>query len=470
LQSQNRFLKPIFFAGWSCVAAVAVWQTQVGSSDSVLALTSGFLLLVTLALSRYVLGLGFTTGPMLYLTLLGLFHLGLVVPWALGIYDIARAPWFAPYGLAKSMGLIGYSILAYQLGLVVAVGLGGGRERPSVGDGSGLENRNLFLTGNLIFLVGAIMFVIAVIRLDPAGYYRLTYSETFRLRAESDPRLFGTGMTFVSIGLCLAVAGASKRQLRATFLGAGFWVIALFYLGFRGPALIAGLIVYAVALKKRVMFPRWLPWLAAALLLVAVPMERLVRDKPLNERSSTFSLHDINILDGPAEMGATIRPLVETEAVMGPTNYRHGQTYLIGLKAVLPNLALRWQATSQASLDDLPPNHWITAIADPWAYRNYGGIGFSAIAEPYMNFGLPGVVVYFFLIALLLIWLEQASIRSPYALACWALLLGPLLWTTRNDFANFFRPAIWGLLFLGVARIFGGNYSITARNAHRGSV
>lgn len=467
---QGNSLTPIFLTTWVCVALFTVWHSLVQPSDSSSAVAAGILLFASLVVSRYGLGLEFMSAPLLYLMLLGLFHLGLVVPWALGIYDIARVPWFAPYGLASAMALVIYSILTYQLGLFVAFALAGHRERPSIGDGSTLENRNIFLAGSLIFFIGTIMFVIAVIRLDPVGYYRLTYSETFRLRAESDPRFFGSGMTFVSIGLCLAVAGASKRQLRATFLGAGLWVIALFLMGFRGPALTAGLIVYAVALKKTVIFPRWLPWLAASLLLVAVPMERLVREEPLNERSSTLSLRDIDILDAPAEMGATVRPLVETEAVIGPGSYRHGRTYLMGLKAVLPNLALRWEDSSRTSIDDLPPNHWITAIVDPWAYKNYGGIGFSAIAEPYMNFGLLGVVLYFFLIALLLAWLEQVSIRSSYALACWALVLGPLLWTARNDFANFFRPAIWGLLFLGIVRILGGNYPLTARNAHRDSV
>jgi len=99
-------------------------------------------------------------------------------------------------------------------------------------------------------------------------------------------------------------------------------------------------------------------------------------------------------------------------------------------------------------------------MVDPWTYKNYGGMGFSAIAEPYMNFGLPGVVLYFIVLAFFLVWLEQLSIRSSYTLAAWALILGPLLWTTRNDFSNFFRPAVWGLLALAAIRAFSKTYSI----------
>ena len=460
---RTKSLRPVFLAGWSCIAFVAVWQIQTQAKDSVLALSAGLLLLASLTLSRYILGLAFTTGPMLYLVVFGLFHLGLVVPWALGVYDVGRVSWFVPYGLASAIGLIIYAILAYQLGLIVVLGGERDGEKRSNDDGEKLEDPEMYFAGTLLFVSAAVMFVAGLIRLDPTGYYRLTYSDMFRLRAESDPRLFGSGITIALIGLSLAVAGAAKERIRTIFVCACLWILMLFYMGFRGPALIAGLIVYTVALRKGISFPRWLPWLAATLVLVAIPIMRNAREDPLNERSFTMSLKEFNILDGPAEMGATIRPLVETEALIGAMNYRYGKTYLTGLKGVAPNLALRWEASATESIEDLPPSHWLIAVVDPWTYRNNGGMGFSAVAEPYMNFGIAGVLAYFFLIAFLLTRLERISVHSSYALASWALIIGPLLWTTRNDFANFFRPAIWGLLCLGLIRVLSAGYTLTSR-------
>ena len=98
MQSQNTFLKPVFVVAWSCVSILAIWQIKVGRSDSSAVLVAAGVLAASLVLSSFVLHLPFTTAPMLYLILLGLFHLGLVVPWILGIYDINRMPWFAPYG------------------------------------------------------------------------------------------------------------------------------------------------------------------------------------------------------------------------------------------------------------------------------------------------------------------------------------------------------------------------------------
>ena len=443
-----------------CIATIVIWITLTHSRESHNALTAGVLFFVSLILSRFALGLKFSSAPMLYLALLGLVHLGLVTPWALGIYDVSRVPWFVPYGLAPALALVTYSILAYQTGLIVAVVAEQDVKHSNKPKGQYLENQRLFFVGSGLFLSGAAMFVAALVGLDPGGYFRLTYSDTFRLRAESDPRFFGSGLTLVLIGLSLAMAGAPRRRFPAVLWGAGLWCLFLFYLGFRGPALIAGLIVCAVALKKGVTFPRWLPWLAAALILLAVPIVHVIREQPINERSFGLFVSDFSLLDGPAEIGSGIRPLVETCSLIDRASYRYGSTYLLGLKGILPNLAVRWEAPSTGSVDSLPPNHWITAVTDPWSYKNYGGIGFSAIAEPYMNFGIVGVVSYFFLLALILVRLEQVSIRSSEALACWAVFLGPLLWTTRNDFTNFFRPAVWGLLCIGAVLFFSRDHKV----------
>ncbi len=451
MKSQNTFLKPVFVVAWSCISILAIWQIKVDRSDSSAVLVAAAVLAASLVLSSFVLHLPFTTAPILYLILLGLFHLGLVVPWILGIYDINRMPWFAPYGLSRALALITYSILAYQFGLLAALRGQAFSDGPNVERNARLENSQIFVAGVFLFGVGALMFVLGLIQLDPVGYYKLTYYDTFRLRAESDPRLFGAGIMFASIGLCLAVAGASKARLRLAFLCTGFWAFALFYLGFRGPALIDCLVVYTLSLKKGIDFPRWFPWIAIVFLLVAIPIIGIVRDEPLNDRNFSSA---VSLLDVPVEMGQSIRPLVETEAFIGPVDYRYGKTYLIAIKTIIPNLAFRWQAPTTEALDDLPPNQWITALADPWTYKNYGGMGFSAIAEPYMNFGIAGVVAYFFLLAYALVRLEQVSIRSSYALATWGLILGPLLWTTRNDSSNFFRPAAWGLTCLAVVWIY----------------
>jgi O-antigen polysaccharide polymerase Wzy len=452
MESRTRTLMAAFIAGWISVAIAAVWQILRSANDAILATTAGVLLVACLVFSRCVLKLPFTSSAMLYLVLFGLFHLGLVVPWALGVYDPARMSWFEPYGLSGAIGLVIYSILAYQIGLIVGLGKHADVESPMI-DYSKLEDRNILMAGTLLFVPAALMFVNRLVGMNPSSYDRLLYSEYFRLRAESEPSLFGSGITIAYVGLCLAVAGASRKQVRVVLVGAGVWVLTLFYLGFRGPALIAGLIVCTVALKKGIQFPKWAPWVAVGLLLVVIPIMRWAREEPLISRSNRLSLSDFNLLDAPAEMGESIRPLVETMALVGPRSYRYGKTYWIGLKGAVPSTAA-WDPAAAESIDELAPNNWLIAVVDPWTFEHYGGLGFSAVAEPYMNFGIVGVLGYFLLLGFLLLRLDHLSIQSSYGLASWALILGPLLWTTRNDSANFFRPAIFGLVCLGSIRIF----------------
>jgi hypothetical protein len=116
-----------------------------------------------------------------------------------------------------------------------------------------------------------------------------------------------------------------------------------------------------------------------------------------------------------------------TVDVLSRKDFRLGKTYWTGSKGIVPNLALHWESSSTESEVDLPPNHWITSIVDRWARKNYGGIGFSAVAEPYMNFGLTGVMIYFLCLSFLLVYIEQLSIRNSYSLAAHDRQLGTLL-------------------------------------------
>ena len=245
------------------------------------------------------------------------------------------------------------------------------------------------------------------------------------------------------------------------------WVGGIFFLGFRGFALIPGLVVLAL-MRHRGYQPR--AWVGVSLLVVvlaAIPLARAVRDQRIGERSLARAWSRVQLLDGIVEMGGSLRPLVHTIAYLDHPSWRWGKTYWQSLGTVWPNLARQWEGAQYLALDDLPPNHWLTVQADPDLYRQAGGLGFSAVAEPYMNFGVAGVLAYFFALGALLT--RAAELRSirPLPLAACATVLGPLLWTTRNSFEVFFRPALWGLVMVLAARLGCGLAAL--RPAARGS-
>jgi hypothetical protein len=190
--------------------------------------------------------------------------------------------------------------------------------------------------------------------------------------------------------------------------------------------------------------------------LGAIPLARAVRDQGAGQRSLERTWERIHLLDGVIEMGSSLQPLVHTLGYMESEPWRWGKTYARSLATVWPNLARRWEGRPYMALEDLPPNHWVTAQAAPDMYRNEGGLGFSAVAEPYMNFGVAGVLLYFCGLGAALGRAVEFGSPRPLHRAALAAVLGPLLWTTRNSFEIFFRPAVWGLGILLVCRIAAG--------------
>ena len=114
----------------------------------------------------------------------------------------------------------------------------------------------------------------------------------------------------------------------------------------------------------------------------------------------------------------------------------------MALQRVASNFSPEWQGATYIPLEDLPPTHWVTRLAAPWKYNHYGGIGFSAVAEPYVNFGWAGVLAYFLLLAMALVWADRFDASRPTRLTMWATVLGPLLLMTCGAFDGFFQPAI----------------------------
>jgi hypothetical protein len=207
----------------------------------------------------------------------------------------------------------------------------------------------------------------------------------------------------------------------------------------------------AVLHKRGFRLPRavWAAGLAATLL--AVPALRSLRENPLAQRSLSDVAFEAHPLTAVEEVGGSLRPLVHTLELMENEPYRWGYTYWQAVWMVMPNLALNWEADIYAAVDELPPSLWMARLAAPWHYYHGGGLGFSAVAEPYMNFGVAGVMAFFPLLAAALVWCDRLDGLRPARVAVWAMVLGPLLWTARNAFTVFVRPAVWGVLVVAAA-------------------
>jgi hypothetical protein len=264
-----------------------------------------------------------------------------------------------------------------------------------------------------------------------------------------------TSVQLTPMGFYLALAAAPTERIPAVAWAGAAWAGMIFVLGYRGFALTplaAGLVILS---KRGVRLPGWAFAGGLAAVLIAIPISRQIRDTKLSERTMAAGELSLAPLEAIQEMGGSLRPLVHTIDLMENEPYRWGRTYLQALGQVVPNLSLRWQGDAYLPVEELPPSHWVSRLAAPWNYQNFGGLGFSAVAEPYMNLGPWGVALAFWLLGYGLVRVDRVGLLRPTQLACLGMALGPLLWATRNGAGVFVRPAIWGIGLTLAARFVG---------------
>ena len=115
-------------------------------------------------------------------------------------------------------------------------------------------------------------------------------------------------------------------------------------------------------------------------------------------------------------------------------------------QAALNNIVMESKA-----IFELPPGDWMTYVISPEKFRIGHGVGFSAVAEPFINFGYVGVVGYFVLLGWALGWLDRLNLAAhPWVVLLISATFWALLRTVRNSAGNFVKPFVFALVILGI--------------------
>ena len=438
-------------AGSGVAAALVLGAPAVGVGT--LSATAAAVVVACAAWNVWGLGAPATAPWGLYMGALAAFHLGLIVPWSAGLVEAPTwLPQVSTVLLERTLLCIVLAFCCLELGLLLGWRGLQARDAWRGAPARAQRQQSAFYSGGIA--VAMMASLAAATNIWWIGIERfLSHSYGYELFAMTDSRLLQMGLFWLlPAGALVAFVGARPGiETKAVLSLATFVVLVLLWAGDRSGAMSflgAAAMVWTYRrgpLSRRVLLP--------AVLVCAglMPMVAAVRQLP--RRDVTLAAIQnaaaaASPLAASSEMGNSVRVLVETlRRVPGEFPYRRGQSYAGALRRVVPNVGL---STSQDDWNDpeaMPPNHWITYVVAPWTYAAFGGLGFSAVAEPYLNFGVAGIVGYFLALGWVLGRVDVALVRRPSRrnVALVAVVLMPLLITARNDFHNFLRPALWGM-------------------------
>ncbi len=344
--------------------------------------------------------------------------------------------------------LVTLGLWSYHLGGIICVS----RSRRSPLERGGPQNPgHLRLLGWLLIAIAAfpsyILMQEAIKVVMSNGYFALYQAEKLTsLRAT--PLVLAT--LLVPGVLMVTAAGRGRRcQLGATFVLVGLYALTQLFLGSR--ALAAACIVPYIWVWHRCV--RRVPKNAIALsgfLLVVVlfPLVRITRSFVGEDRLSPRTLVEaFYSIDNPlvasvSEMGGSASTIAYTvDLVPDSRPFDYGASYGLGILTLIPNLF--WDV--HPSIARGTPASWLIATVDPTTAARGGGLGYSFIAEAYLNAGWVGVVIVCGALGFAFARLARSGARAldVAKIACTATIMAFTLKYVRSDCTEIVRGVVW---------------------------
>jgi len=304
--------------------------------------------------------------------------------------------------------------------------------------------------------IGLILFAISigpalfVLKSDFAlamsqGYFAL-YQRESATGAAAGPQVIAV-MLPTALAFLLAGAKPTRLSQYGPLCLLGLYVGAYLLMGYRGTAIATAAStawVFDTTVKR---IPRILLAGAVVAAVLAVPVVRELRHLSDGQQLDVDTVKRVWIsIENPmsstvSEMGGSLGALVYTiQLVPEPWPHEYGSTYLYALSTVFPNVF--WDV--HPSIAHSPSARLIQEI-DPVTANAGGGLGYSCIAEAFLNFGWFGAPIALGLIGFgmgrLTRWLDASG--DPARIAAAAAALTSIIIFARGESAGVVRSLVW---------------------------
>ncbi len=310
---------------------------------------------------------------------------------------------------------------------------------------------SLRLVGCALLLIAApfaAMLMIEAMQIVLSGGYFALYQQEMPTGLGAGPKVLST---FLIPGvLFLLAASRESRPLRlsAILIVLGYAAIN-FFLGVRHEA--AVLLVAFAWLWDRQVRPLNITWLLAGgafTVMVVFPLVAATRNVSGSDRiSMEFLIDQFTTLENPAvaavhEMGGSMNTVAHTlELVPSSHDFEWGAGYGYAWLTLFPNLF--WDV--HPSIARKIPSSWLIWEVDPYTAEQGGGLGYSFLAEAYLNFGwlglVPVMIVFGYLGGKAVRWGDQHGHAERAALLAAAFSF--LVFFVRAELAVVLRGVIW---------------------------
>ena len=401
-----------------------------------------------------------------YLVALFMFHLGLIYQIAAGVVTAtiwttgSMAPW-----MEAAAWFVVLALCSFGIGIALAI-MAKKPEKVPVKFVNLQRNRTLsFLRSQAMGLgLACICFLIMTI-ISYGNIFAYSRAELFNL--QTDTRGFGVLMMVLPSAVTLFVLAAQTATQKLIAYSLGVFVFLLIMLsGYRSAALFPALVGTVLWIKSGRKIPAVVAVGGVLFVLMAISVVGVFRQMgsydSLNAEKLQTSFDNASLDSSITEMGQTVGVLANViKLVPAVDSHTYGNSYWLAFKEMFPNVggninseksrsARKNKATfDQAELVKMAPADWITYRLNRWKFDNGQGVGFSAIAEPYLNFGTAGVVLFFIFLGFLFGRLDMLNlVAHPYIFLMVATIFWPFIRTVRNDFGNFSKPAGFVLIII----------------------
>ncbi|NSL85464.1 O-antigen polysaccharide polymerase Wzy [Chitinophaga sp. Mgbs1] len=218
----------------------------------------------------------------------------------------------------------------------------------------------------------------------------------------------------------------------------------LFMIGFRGHSImpILGFAILYDRCVARINIRKSFI-IGAAVLFFVFPLIKNYRnaaDKPTMEAALEYlgdSFRELAILK---EMGSSVKTVGYTQTLVpAERDYAYGSGYFWAMTSIFPNIFTNGK---HPAIENAHYSQWLTERVNPHAAAAGGGVGYSFIAEAYMNFSIFGVF-FMVLLGYMLVKLDVFVMQKNTRLILAASFTSFFLMYGRGEFLFVVRSLLW---------------------------